>query len=108
MKRERRPSPQTTAVVNALADRAGEWSHGYDLCTALGLKAGTMYPILMRLADRGYVETMWETEPPRGRPARHLYRLSPEGTAWATQVRTVATAARAAQAGLPQRGLAHP
>jgi DNA-binding PadR family transcriptional regulator len=38
-----------------------------------------MYPILMRLADRGQVETAWEQDPPRGRPPRHLYRLSPAG-----------------------------
>ncbi|MCD0451721.1 PadR family transcriptional regulator [Actinocorallia sp. API 0066] len=38
-----------------------------------------MYPILMRLAERGLVETAWETSPPRGRPARHLYRLTAAG-----------------------------
>ena len=43
------------------------------------LKAGTVYPILLRLADRGLVETTWEQDAPRGRPARHLYRLSVEG-----------------------------
>ena len=28
-----------------------------------------MYPILMRLADRGLLETAWETDPPAGRLA---------------------------------------
>ena len=62
--------------------RSTAWAafvHGYDLCTRLGIKAGTMYPILMRLADRGHVETTWETDAPRGRPPRHLYRLSTAG-----------------------------
>ena len=38
----RQPSPQTAAVLAALADTGAGWSHGYDLCRALGLKAGTV------------------------------------------------------------------
>ena len=79
MERNRRPSPQTAAVLLALAEQGREWSHGYDLCGRLGLKAGTVYPILMRLADRGQVEASWEQVAPRGRPPRHLYRLSNAG-----------------------------
>jgi PadR family transcriptional regulator, regulatory protein PadR len=84
MPRPRRPSPQTVAVLDALAAKASDWSHGYELCRALGLKAGTVYPILIRLAERGLVETAWELEVPQGRPPRHLYRLSDAG---AEQVR---------------------
>ena len=67
------------AVLITLGARAPEPSHGYDLCRALHLKAGTVYPLLMRLAERGLVETEWEQDPPQGRPARHLYRLSARG-----------------------------
>jgi DNA-binding PadR family transcriptional regulator len=77
--RIRRPSPQTIAVLAALADGSETWSYGYELCRSLDLKAGTVYPILIRLAERGMVETAWESEAPTGRPARHLYRLSPSG-----------------------------
>jgi len=87
MARKRRASPQTAAVLLALAEQGSAWSHGYELSRRLGLKAGTMYPILMRLADRGQVETAWEQEPPRGRPARHLYRLSPAGAELAADLR---------------------
>jgi PadR family transcriptional regulator PadR len=87
--RTRRTSPQTAAVLKALDERGPAWSHGYDLCRALGIKAGTVYPILMRLADRGQVETEWEQAVPAGRPARHLYRLTEQG---ATAVRALATA----------------
>jgi len=45
-----------------------------------------MYPILMRLADRGLLETTWESEPPGGRPARHLYRLSGTGRTFAAEL----------------------
>jgi PadR family transcriptional regulator PadR len=76
-------------VLIALAEQGSDWSHGYDLCARLGLKAGTMYPILMRLADRGQVETAWEQDPPRGRPPRHLYRLSPAGAELVADLRAV-------------------
>jgi PadR family transcriptional regulator, regulatory protein PadR len=79
MTRARRPSPQTVAVLLAIADDPDRWCHGYDLCRALALKAGTVYPILIRLAERGYVETSWEQAIPTGRPPRHLYRLSAAG-----------------------------
>ena len=74
-------------MLVALAEQGRSWSHGYDLCGRLGLKAGTMYPILMRLADRGHVETAWEQEAPRGRPPRHLYRLSPAGAELVAELR---------------------
>ncbi|MBL8932405.1 MAG: PadR family transcriptional regulator [Kineosporiaceae bacterium] len=81
----RRPSPQTMAVLASLAEDPSSWTHGYDLCRALGLKAGTMYPILIRLAERGLVETAWEQGPVQGRPPRHLYRLSPSGARFLTE-----------------------
>jgi DNA-binding PadR family transcriptional regulator len=77
--RRRRPSPQTVAVLRAIAARNDGWCHGYDLCRELDLKAGTVYPILIRLAERGYVETRWEAGVPPGRPRRHLYRLTAAG-----------------------------
>ena len=83
MKRVRRPSAQTTAVVLALAENPTAWYYGYQLCRRLGLKAGSVYPILMRLADRGLLETTWEADTPAGRPPRHLYRLTGPGRALA-------------------------
>ncbi len=79
MSRSRRPSPQTAAVLLALAQNPTEWRYGYDLSQELDLKAGTLYPILMRLADRGLLETAWESDAPHGRPPRHMYRLTGEG-----------------------------
>jgi DNA-binding PadR family transcriptional regulator len=79
MARVRKPSPQTLAVLDALAKAGAQWSHGYELSRRLELTAGTLYPILIRLTERGLLETTWESDPPRGRPPRHLYRLSPDG-----------------------------
>lgn len=50
-----------------------------------------MYPILMRLADRGLLETAWEADPPAGRPARHLYRLTGEGRVLAKELSSAAS-----------------
>jgi PadR family transcriptional regulator PadR len=77
--RFRRPSQQTIAVLLALAEAPAAWRYGYELGRQVGLKAGSMYPILMRLADRGLLETTWETEPSPGRPPRHMYRLTGSG-----------------------------
>jgi DNA-binding MarR family transcriptional regulator len=66
-------------VIRALGADPARWRHGYDLGTETGLKAGSLYPILVRLADRGLLEAAWEDPAPRGRPARHLYRLTPDG-----------------------------
>jgi PadR family transcriptional regulator, regulatory protein PadR len=79
MPRNRAPSPQTLWVLSALAAAPARWRYGYDLGTETGLRAGSLYPILVRLADRGLLEAAWEESPPPGRPARHLYRLTPRG-----------------------------
>jgi PadR family transcriptional regulator, regulatory protein PadR len=97
MTRSRRPSAQTTAVVLALAEQPTAWRYGYELCQQLGIKPGSMYPILMRLADRGLLETSWDTEVPAGRPPRHLYRLTGSGRALATELAIVPAAATLAR-----------
>jgi PadR family transcriptional regulator, regulatory protein PadR len=89
-------SAQTLAVLAELCATPSRWRHGYDIARETGLKSGTLYPILIRLADRGLVEACWEDEQPTGRPRRHLYRLTSEGLATATaalaQTRSVGTA----------------
>ncbi len=92
MARTRRPSAQTTAVVLALAETPADWRYGYQLCQQLEIKPGSLYPILMRLADRGLLETTWDNDVPAGRPPRHLYRLTGSGRALATELATATTA----------------
>ena len=88
MTRTRRPSPQTLAVLHALAGQPSAWRHGYELGQEVGLKAGSLYPILIRLTDRGLLEATWEPDPPRGRPPRHLYRLTGAGVRLAAELAT--------------------
>jgi PadR family transcriptional regulator PadR len=75
----RRLSPQSARVLHALADDPGRWRYGYELGQQVELRAGSLYPILMRLTDRGLLESSWENNPPTGRPPRHLYRLTALG-----------------------------
>jgi DNA-binding PadR family transcriptional regulator len=88
----RRPSPQTAAVLVALAREPAEWRYGYELGKEVGLEAGTLYPILMRLSARALLEAGWETDPPAGRPPRHQYRITGEGARVAAEVRAPAPA----------------
>src|SRR3954466_6240139 len=83
MKRERTPSPQARAVLQALADRPQAWRYGYDLSKETGLKSGTLYPLLMRLSDQGLLEAEWRTPLQPGRPPRHAYRLTGKGVSLA-------------------------
>src|SRR5499427_11122715 len=78
MQRNRPPSPQAVNVLRALAADPARWRYGYDLAGEVRLKSGSLYPILIRLADRGLLETSWEPSP-GSRPPRHLYRLSLAG-----------------------------
>jgi PadR family transcriptional regulator, regulatory protein PadR len=90
--RRRTHSPQTVKVLRSLAAEPATWRHGYDLCQEVGLKSGSLYPILIRLCDRGLVDSMWES-PGAGRPPRHLYRLTAAGLHGAVELDRVPTRA---------------
>src|SRR4051812_48826399 len=79
MSRTRRPSEQTLRVLAAFSADPLQWRYGYELGLEVGLQSGSLYPILVRLSDRGLLEAKWEETPPPGRPPRHLYRLTAEG-----------------------------
>jgi PadR family transcriptional regulator len=78
MQRHRTPSLQAVRVLRALAAEPARWRYGYDLVTEVHLKSGSLYPILVRLADRGLLETSWEPSVD-SRPPRHMYRLTGAG-----------------------------
>ena len=84
MKSDLRLSPQTLEVLGAFLEAPKNWRYGYDISRDTGLKSGTLYPILMRLAQRKLLETSWETSEP-GRPPRHLYRLTRDGMSFARE-----------------------
>jgi len=80
MTRTRKPSSSTLKILNCLSGSPGGL-HGYALMKASGLASGTLYPILGRLSDRGWLEKAWETgEDISGRP-RRIYTLTQVGRA---------------------------
>lgn len=93
-------------VLRVLAGDPGRWRHGYDLGSETGLKAGSLYPILIRLADRGLLEAAWEDPLPQGRPPRHLYRLTPAGLNLAGPAPAPAPAPAGVSTGRPRSGVA--
>ena len=54
-------------------------NYGLSIAGATGFASGTVYPILQRLEDSGWVVGEWETERPDDRPARRYYRLTALG-----------------------------
>jgi PadR family transcriptional regulator PadR len=90
-----RTSKQTLKLLAALTAKAASWHYGYALSRETSLQSGTLYPILMRLEERGWLETQWETPQPiaekrGGRPPRHMYRLTAGGRAWAMEALSAA------------------
>jgi len=92
MLRDRRPSKQMLVLLEALSARSQQWRHGYDLMKETGLLSGTLYPLLIRMADQGLIEAEWREPVQLGRPARHVYRLTAKGLALSQKVTTPAGA----------------
>jgi DNA-binding PadR family transcriptional regulator len=72
----------TIGVLEALlaaTDERPAW--GLSICTDADLGPGTVYPILDRLIERGWIASRDETEPHPGRPARRYHTLTEQGRA---------------------------
>jgi PadR family transcriptional regulator PadR len=73
---------QTQLVLRALLEEPSKERYGLELCAMVGLPSGTIYPILARLEQVGWIESAWEdpaTHQKAGRPARRFYRMTPDG-----------------------------
>ena len=79
MVRKPHTSPHTRAVLAALLTTHPDHTYGYDLSKATNLKSGTLYPILQRLHEQGYLSAEWEDSPHPGKPPRHIYKLTEHG-----------------------------
>jgi len=83
MVRSRSLSEHARKVLAALLEARASWSYGYELCRVTGVKSGTLYPLLIRLEARGYLEAQWRQPEQPGRPPRHAYRLTASGVSLA-------------------------
>lgn len=79
MVRARTLSPHARTLLAILAESGGGWCYGYELCRRAGIKSGTLYPLLIRLAAQNYLEAEWQAPSEPGRPPRHAYRLTVAG-----------------------------
>jgi PadR family transcriptional regulator PadR len=81
----------TVPVLHILAAMlegpADQECYGLELSRVAGLKTGTIYPVLARLEQAGWLSSRWEDTVPSeaGRPRRRLYRLTGEGEAAASR-----------------------
>ncbi|TDO27808.1 PadR family transcriptional regulator [Kribbella sp. VKM Ac-2527] len=66
-------------LARGLEDR----TYGLQLMQLTGLKSGTLYPILARLEQAGWIISEWEAVKPSdvGRPRRRNYKLTGAGQA---------------------------
>jgi PadR family transcriptional regulator PadR len=78
---------QTLAVVKVFANAPTESHYGLEICREAGLPGGTIYPILARLEQLGWLTSTWEDLDPvvAGRRPRRLYWLTPSGAEQARQ-----------------------
>jgi PadR family transcriptional regulator PadR len=73
---------QVQVVLRALLDDPVRDRYGLDLCTVTGLASGTVYPILARLEQLGWVQSRWEqpeAHVSEHRPRRRYYTITSDG-----------------------------
>lgn len=88
MRRRPNMSLQTRLLLETMVEEPLAWRHGYQISKDTGLKPGTLYPLLMRLGDLGYLASKWKAPEEPGRPPRHIYRLTGAGIELAREVAT--------------------
>lgn len=68
-----------TRALLAFLDEPRNWRYGYDLMKVARISSGTLYPLLARLTDDGWLESRWEESEFPGKPPRQMYRLTATG-----------------------------
>lgn len=82
--------------------------HGLGLVERTGLPNGTLYPILERLRQAGWVDRYWEEDSiaeAEHRPRRRYYRITRKGAELAPQALAEASAATSSSS---RAGVQHP
>ncbi|WP_308310730.1 helix-turn-helix transcriptional regulator [Streptomyces sp. GbtcB6] len=86
-----------------------EGLYGLELSTLTGLPNGTLFPLLERLRQAGWVERYWEADElaeAEGRPRRRFFRLTDRGAERAPYALAAATAATPGRASTAHPGYA--
>ena len=69
----------TARTLLAFLETPRDWRYGYDLMKVADLSSGTLYPLLARLTEDGWLESRWEESELPGKPPRQMYRLTVSG-----------------------------
>ncbi|WP_148589741.1 PadR family transcriptional regulator [Streptomyces sp. WAC01526] len=77
--------PTIAVLETLLSATSGNPAWGLSICRQADLGPGTVYPILDRLCERGWLTSYEETGPHPGRPARRYYELTGNGRLQASQ-----------------------
>jgi len=78
-----RPTLEVIKVLLASTPDSPAW--GLKICDEADLGSGTVYPILDRLEQRGWITSYKEAEPHPGRPPRRYYELTTAGRSQAVE-----------------------
>jgi PadR family transcriptional regulator PadR len=72
-------------VIKQFLDNSAVPLSGGEISRSAGVASGTLYPILFRLEEAGWLESKWEEVTPAlvKRPRRRLYRMTCIGKACA-------------------------
>jgi DNA-binding PadR family transcriptional regulator len=82
-----RHSSHSLKLLKMMIEKPLEGRSGADISKALSIGSGTLYPLLQRLENAGWLKSEWEDLDPSeaGRPRRRYYRLTGEGQKQAVQ-----------------------
>ena len=70
-------------VLGEFCQRPTDRLSGIEISRSTGLASGTLYPLLFRMEEAGWLESEWEDVVPTEvkRPRRRLYRITALGEA---------------------------
>ena len=76
-----RLTSQSLKVLKMFVDAPSQTYSGAEIMKATGLSSGTLYPILFRFEDYGFLKSKWEKGRAQmlGRPRRKLYSVTAPG-----------------------------
>jgi PadR family transcriptional regulator len=74
-------------VLRVFLENPKQQLAGADIQKLGRVPTGSLYPILLRFEAAGWLDSEWEDIDPKeaGRPRKRLYRLTPTGSARATE-----------------------
>ncbi len=91
-----RITEQLVRVLDVFLDDPTGNHYGFRIAKDAAIQTGTLYPIMARLEDAGWLTGRWQDEDNTRGPRKRLYTLTPEGL-------NRAPAVVASRAKIPQR-----